>query len=498
MPVKHSRSAWAAVLLTAAITTGTLTTAPAQAVDGAPVSEGTYTFAAKIDVGDGTRACTGALVGPQWIVTAASCFTDDPTQATQVPAGKPALKTLATIGRTDLSNTAGAVREIVELVPRTDRDVVMARLDLPVSNVAPAVVSSTAPALGETLHAVGYGRTMNEWVPNQLHSGAFTVDASDATTTAVTGTTGSICKGDTGGPALRVTGDQVELTAIHGTSWQGGCLGTEETRKGAVETRLDDIQPWIQQIRTRPWAQLMAAADFNSDGKADLLTVDAADDFLYVQPGDGTGKFGQRVKVSPGKWTGMRLLSVTDFTGDGKADILAANVNGNLYLYPGNGNNGVTGSSIPRGGWNTIGIMAAADFNGDQKGDVIGVSENGNLYFYAGKGTTFAAAVEASTGWPNMRAVVAGDFTGDGKADAYAIHNSGALYLYTGKGNGTFSGAVQSGSGWQSMRLVSGGDFNGDGKADIVAINDNGSIYAYPGKGTGAFGTPVVTPPPNN
>ncbi|MEU1086605.1 VCBS repeat-containing protein [Streptomyces sp. NPDC005892] len=262
--------------------------------------------------------------------------------------------------------------------------------------------------------------------------------------------------------------------------------------------RRSKVRHWVTATLARWWALLMAAADFNADGKADLLTIDAADNYVYVQPGNGTGTFGRRVKVSPGKWSGMRLLAVADHTGDGKADILAAHVNGNLYLYPGNGANGVTGSSIPRSGWNTISMMAAADFNGDKKGDVVGVSGNGNLYFYAGQGSTFAAATEASTGWAHMRAVVAGNFTGDGKADTYAVHNSGALYLYTGKGDGTLNGASQTGQGWQGMRLVSGGDFHGDGRTDIIAINDNRGIYAYPGKAAGALGTPVVTPAPAN
>ncbi|MEV6165608.1 FG-GAP-like repeat-containing protein [Streptomyces sp. NPDC052052] len=497
---KRPRAVWTGALAMVALSAGTLSGPSAQAMNGHPAADGTYGYTVKIDVGEGetARACSGALVKTQWILTAASCFADDLAQPGSLTAGLPKLKSVATVGRSDLSGTGGHVSEILELVPHADRDLVMARLAEPITDVPTLAIAGTPVAAGESLTAAGFGRTKTEWVQNKLHTAAFTTDAVTDTAVNITGKTAddAICKGDAGAPLIRETDGQSEIVGVASRSWQGGCLGESETRTDAIAMRTDDIADWIATTVARPWAQLMAAADFNADGKADLLTIDAADDYLYVQPGDGKGAFGQRVKVSSGHWTGMRLLAVTDFTGDGKADILTANVNGNLYLYPGNGNNGITGSSIPRSGWNTIGIMAAADFNGDTKGDVIGVSTNGNLYFYAGQGTTFAPAVEASTGWPNMRAVVAGDFDNDGMADAYAIHNSGALYLYTGKGNGTFDGAVNTGAGWQSMRLVSAGDFNADGKADILAIHNNRGIYAYPGKGNGSFGTPVVTPAP--
>ncbi|WP_328720023.1 FG-GAP-like repeat-containing protein [Streptomyces sp. NBC_00247] len=502
MPQKRSRTAWTGALLTAALSVGALSGPSAGAVSGAPAAEGAYGYTVKIAIGEGetARACSGALVAAQWVLTAASCFADDLTNPEPPAAGLPELKSVATVGRTDLSGTGGHVSEIMELVPHADRDLVMARLAEPVTDVPTVAFADTPAAAGDSLTAAGFGRTKTEWVQDSLHTASFTVDSVDGSAVGITGSTAddSLCKGDAGGPLVREVDGVPELVGIGSRSWQGGCLGVTETRNGAVAVRTDDIADWVATTLARPWALLMAAADFNSDGKADLLTVDAADNYLYVQPGDGTGAFGRRVKVSPGKWSGMRMLAVADYTGDGKADILAANVNGNLYLYPGNGANGVTGSSVPRGGWNTIGLMAAADFNGDKKGDVVGVSGNGNLYFYAGQGTTFAAATEASTGWANMRAVVAGDFTGDGKADAYAIHDSGALYLYTGKGDGTFNGATQTGQGWQGMRLVSGADFNGDGRTDIIAINNNRGVYVYPGKAAGALGTPIVTPAPAN
>lgn len=56
----------------------------------------------------------------------------------------------------------------------------------------------------------------------------------------------ALCKGDAGGPALRDNGGTPELVAVNSRSWQGGCLGETETRRGAVGTSLHDIATWLE------------------------------------------------------------------------------------------------------------------------------------------------------------------------------------------------------------------------------------------------------------
>ena len=244
MSGKRSRAAWAAALLTATVSAaGTLTGTTAQALDGDTAATGASSFTAKIDVGDGVRACSGTLINNQWMLTAASCFVDDPAQATSLPAGAPKLKSTATIGRTDLTTATGEVRDITQLIPRTDRDLVLAKLSAPVYGLSFLHPATSAPVAGEALKGAGYGRTKNTWIPTALHSAAFTSGAVEATTVTIDGT--PVCKGDTGAPVFREKDGRPELAAIATNSWQGGCLGSDETRTGAVASRVDDIRAWI-------------------------------------------------------------------------------------------------------------------------------------------------------------------------------------------------------------------------------------------------------------
>ncbi|OKI00626.1 hypothetical protein A6A06_16800 [Streptomyces sp. CB02923] len=253
----HSRTprpAWIATVTATVVAAGALTTAPAQALAGDAAQDKAYPFTAKLDIGNGERSCSGALVDAHWILTAASCFADSPGQGFQVPAGKPTRKTTATIGRTDLTTQAGQVRDIVELVPRADRDLALARLDKPVTDVTPVALGTTAPTAGEELRATGYGRTKHEWIPDRLHTGAFAVDSVADGRIGVTGKAGAgICKGDTGSPAFREKDGRYRLIAVNTASWQGGCFGADasETRNSAVATRVDDVNEWARTVVRR-------------------------------------------------------------------------------------------------------------------------------------------------------------------------------------------------------------------------------------------------------
>ncbi|WP_228980279.1 FG-GAP-like repeat-containing protein [Streptomyces sp. DH12] len=548
MTDRKPRTVRGIALVAAVAAAGALTaTSPAQALVGDTVADGADTFAAYVNVG-GERACTGVLVDPQWILTAASCFSDNPAQPFPAPAGAPALKTTVVVGRADLTGTAGTQTEVTEVVPRADRDVVMARLAKPVTGVDPVVPAATAPTQGETLRVLGYGRTKTTWVPDRLHSGAFTVqETATGPTVKVASAGGTICRGDAGGPALRTTDGKVELVALNSASWQGGCHGTDpaETRTDAVETRVDDLRDWIRQVRALPQESLVASGDFNGDGKADIAgfydngtsTANRNRSSLHTWLSNGTGFAApQQVWSTPGGFTwAASKLTTGDYNGDGKDDVsvfydAGTSAEGNvssIYTWYSTG----TGFQAPKRTWTTPGgftwsasKVTSGDFNGDRKDDIGVFYDRGRgtdgvtrsaLFTFASTGAAFANPTKEweSTGnfrWSQSQ-LTAGDYNGDGKADVSVFYDAGTSAegknlsaLYTWYSTGANFAPVQrtwlAGSGftWSASKVASG-DFDGDGKADVSVFYDRGlsdgkwgsNLYTFISTGT-AFNAPTL------
>ncbi|MCX5403850.1 S1 family peptidase [Streptomyces sp. NBC_00335] len=289
------------LVTTTAVAAGLVPAGSAQAVSGPEAAAGQHTSVVKLNIGDEAtgRGCTGSLIDASWVLTAASCFAATP--GTTVPAGAPALKATVTLGD-------GKRVEVAELAPRADRDVVLARLTTPAAGPAGLKQANVAPAAGADLTAVGVGRTSTEWAPGKAHTGAFTLNASDATTLTITGKgTDAVCKGDTGGPLLNAAG---ELVGINSRSWQGGCLATDptETRTGAIAARTDGLREWIDGVRaTTPGWQTKA----------------------LVQ--SGTSLY-QAARLSDGSWTGYTDVQNKASNLGGIRSSAAAGINGDTHV----------------------------------------------------------------------------------------------------------------------------------------------------------------------
>src|SRR6185436_5028304 len=86
-----------------------------------------------------------------------------------------------------------------------------------------------------------------------------------------------------------------------------------------------------------PIAEYTSAGDMTGDGRVDILGRDG-DGVLWLYPTAGNAVFGPRVVLGATGWNAMAsIMGAGDLTGDGKADLLARDNNGTLWLYRGNG-----------------------------------------------------------------------------------------------------------------------------------------------------------------
>ncbi|MER5733524.1 RICIN domain-containing protein [Streptomyces sp. NPDC002138] len=513
-----SRSAWAAALLaTTAVGSGLLAAGPAAALNGSDAPATGYAFAAKLTIDD-KKSCSGALVDAQWVITAASCFRDG---SATVPAGKPAAKTTVTVGRTDLTQPTGTTVEAVELAPHADRDLVMVKLAWPVVGVDPVKVSTTAPAPGEQLTSLGFGRTKTQWVPDKAHTGVFSVTSVDAGALGL-GASGDavVCKGDTGGPALRQKDGGVELAGINSRSWQGGCLGMDaaETRTGAIGVRVDDVAAWVDQVRrTTPAVRLpglvpsvtrvMTTGDFNRDGRGDIAAV-TADGNLHTFAGrpDGTFEYGRPLWRADGSWAPAKKIIGGDFNGDGITDIASVWSDGALRLYAGQADGSLASGKAMWAdagtNWDAMRQLDRYRAAGSGRDGLLAVwgtgDAKGSLYAYStgadGVLDGQSRKMWPDTTWLNIQRITTGDFNNDGRDDVVAIASDGTLRRYSGNTAGGLDSGVSMwpDAGWNNMPVMLSGDFNGDGKADLGGLWSNQqrfSLYRGNGQGAVAAGT---------
>ena len=235
-------------------------------------------------------------------------------------------------------------------------------------------------------------------------------------------------------------------------------------------------------------------ADFNGDGKPDILTSDGT---MNLGNGDGTFTLGTPVS---GTSFSMPVLAVADFNGDGKADVLEQGT-GTLLVLLGNGD-GTFQTAISTASGASLSVVAAADLNGDGRADVVGIF-NSSLMVYISKsdgtlasGVSYALGVTSKPGYPMILTLA--DFVGDKKIDvgvSVEVSSTAAQEIVLlGNGDGTFQAAKASASAYYPISIVAG-DFNGDGRPDLAVSGYPGStgstVYILLGNGDGTFQAPT-------
>ncbi|MFF0486922.1 FG-GAP repeat domain-containing protein [Streptomyces sp. NPDC004435] len=178
-----------------------------------------------------------------------------------------------------------------------------------------------------------------------------------------------------------------------------------------------------------------------------------------------------------------------DVPGAAYPDIVARDTSGVLWLHK-DIHGGISTARVRiSSGWGGYTLLAAgSELTGDGRADLLAVDKAGDLYLFKGTGSStapFAARKKIGHGWGIYQDVAAvGNLGGAATGDLVARDKDGVLWLYLGKGDGTFAPRTRIGGGWNAyVDLVGIDDANQDGRADLYARTKTGEAYFYAGTG---------------
>jgi len=238
----------------------------------------------------------------------------------------------------------------------------------------------------------------------------------------------------------------------------------------------------VPPILTGSHPSAIVAADFNHDGKSDLVMSEQNFSLMHILLGTGSGGFTE-APGSPIPGGSGRGVFVDDLNLDGKLDIAAYNRANAVTISLGNGMGGFTpGPDVPEYEFGTRAI-AGGDLNFDGKPDLV-VATQIYVDVFLGDGTgAFSRILQFMT--PMQRGdfsrVSIGDFNIDGKPDVAKVnYGLQEISFLLGDGAGGFVEFRDPSFAVFTPIVAPIGDFNGDGKPDLAVgtyLGDTVTIF---------------------
>jgi hypothetical protein len=344
-------------------------------------------------------------------------------------------------------------------------------------------------ALAAALGPAMFGAAASPTVDTQLPF-SFTNTAREAGLTAITVYGGK----DSNRYLLETTGSGVALLDVDADGWldifvvngtvlegfPAGQAPTGHLYRNRRDGTFEDVTP-KSGITQTGWGQAACSADYDNDGRDDLLVTSWGQNQLYRNRGDGTFEDASRaagLATPKPRWgAGCAFL---DYDRDGHLDLFAANyIDFDLASAP-----------VPESGLCRYkGLPVACGPPGLTGGRNV-------LYRNTGKGTfedvSERTGITRASGTYGL-GVSTLDFNDDGWVDLYVANDSNPSALYLNKKDGTFKDVgIEAGCAYsqdgkpQAGMGVAVGDYDRNGTVDLFKTNfagDTSTLYANGGAG---------------
>lgn len=246
----------------------------------------------------------------------------------------------------------------------------------------------------------------------------------------------------------------------------------------------------------------LASADFNGDGKIDVVSVGGFPGSLVLLKGNGDGTFQAGVPVDGGSPYFARTPFAADYDRDGDVDLLTREFDappagieteGQVAVHLNDGAGNFTRQVIVGG--LTLGASAiqVGELNGDGRPDFIRWANSTTLVYHESlPGGGYAPPEVVSSSFTSLNATrfQLEDIDADGDLDILAYDTTPRrLSIFRNDGAGNF-GAPQQLTFAASTTVRAVADITGDGRPDILAT-DTATVY-YAQNSDGTFGARTV------
>ncbi|MFG2298282.1 FG-GAP repeat domain-containing protein [Streptomyces sp. NPDC048603] len=152
-------------------------------------------------------------------------------------------------------------------------------------------------------------------------------------------------------------------------------------------------------------------ADLNGDGRAELLSLGANGEITAFPNVDGLHYNWGTPRVVGSGWNDPARVRLADLDGNGRAELISVNGNGEISAFPNlDGLNGSWGNARVIGsGWDHPSRTRVADLDGDGRAELISVNGNGEISAFPnvdGLNGNWGGVRTVGSGWWNPDATL--------------------------------------------------------------------------------------------